>query len=218
MDDTQLEHQFAASLCTRSVFRVVRRGLSSSRRRPYGLSGTGHLSSENPTWPATWGMARYHMLHSHIPTPFISVFNNYRRALNWAGMLEQRGIDDIDILVIDTYDVPSGQLWDAHRLAVHMGFPQWRIGFHENEYLFYGSIACRRILAVIPATGRKIPIPVHLGTLTLPQSFIDTIELDGKEPLKMGLFREVYIRCGTWDSVRHEQTMHALCTLRLDTI
>jgi hypothetical protein len=34
-------------------------------------------------------------------------------------MLEQEGIQDIDIVVIDTYDVSSGQLWDAHQLATH---------------------------------------------------------------------------------------------------
>lgn len=77
-------------------------------RRPYSLDSAGGLSSENPTWPATVGMARYHLLWSHIPTPFTSVFNNYRLALNWADMLERP--EDIDIMAIDTYNVPPGQL------------------------------------------------------------------------------------------------------------
>ncbi len=115
-------------------------------------------------------------------------------------------------MVIDTYDVPSGQIWDAHQLAKHMGFPQWRTDFHENEYLFYGSIAYERILAVIPAERRKVSIPVHLGPLKLLQSFINIIESEDQEAIKRSIFREVYIRCGTWDSVRHEQTVHALCT------
>jgi hypothetical protein len=113
-------------------------------------------------------MARYHVLQSRIPTPFISVFNNYRQVLNWADMLKERGIEDIDIAVIDTSDVPPGQLWDAHQLTTHMGFQQRQVGFLENKYLFYRSIACERILAVIPAAGRKILIPVRLETLTLP--------------------------------------------------
>jgi hypothetical protein len=108
------------------------------------------------------------MLWNRIFTPFISVFNNYQRALNWAGMLEQSGIEDIDIVVIDTCDVPPGQLWDAHQLAVRLGFPQWRIDFHKNEYLFHGSIEHERVLAVLPAEGRRVSIPVHLGSLTLP--------------------------------------------------
>jgi hypothetical protein len=64
-------------------------------------------------------MARYHLLWSHIPTPFTSVFNNYRLALNWADMLERP--EDIDIMAIDTYNVPPGQLWDAHQFAIHSG-------------------------------------------------------------------------------------------------
>jgi hypothetical protein len=29
--------------------------------------------------------------------------------------------EDIDIVVIDTYNVPPGQLWDAHQFAIHSG-------------------------------------------------------------------------------------------------
>ena len=99
VDDTPLGTQFVASPCTRLTFRVVRRGLRAPNRRPCGFDHTRNISLENPTWPATLGMARHHMLRNRIPTPFTSVFNNYRRALNWAGMLEQGGIQDIDIVV-----------------------------------------------------------------------------------------------------------------------
>jgi hypothetical protein len=152
------------------------------------------------------------MLWNRIFTPFISVFNNYQRALNWAGMLEQSGIEDIDIVVIGTYDVPPGQLWNAHQLAVRLGFPQWLIDFHENEYLFHGSIEHERVLAVLPAEGRRVSIPVHLGSLTLPQSFVNTVGSEDEEVITTGISREVFIHCDTWDRVRCEQTLHALCT------
>jgi len=126
--------------------------------------------------------------------------------------------EDIDIVVIDTYNVPPGQLWDAHQLAIHFGFPQWRIDFHKNEYLFHGSIKHERILAVLPAQGRRVLIPVHLGSLTLPQSFVDNVGSEDEEAITTGIFREVYIRSGTWDHVRREQTVHALCTTHLDDV
>jgi hypothetical protein len=119
MENTPLGPQFVAYPCTRSSFRLVRQGPSAPNRRPYSLDSAGGLSSENPTWLATVGMARYHLLWSHIPTPFTSVFNNYRLALNWADMLERP--EDIDIMAINTYNVPPGQLWDAHQFAIHSG-------------------------------------------------------------------------------------------------
>ena len=133
-------------------------------------------------------------------------------------MLEQSGIGDIDIVVIDTYNVPSGKLWDAHQLAIHMGFPQWWIDFHENEYLFYGSIEHERILAVLPAEGRRISIPVHLGCLALPQSFVNAVGSEDETTITTGIFREVYTRCGTRDRVPCEQTLHALSTTRIDDV
>ena len=57
---------------------------------------------------------------------------------------------------------------------------------------------------LIPAEGRKISILVYLGSLTLPQSFIDNISSKHEEAIKTGIFREVYIHCDTWDSVRHK--------------
>ena len=161
-------------------------------------------------------MAGYHLLWEHIPTPFTSVFNNLRRALNWVQRREDRYL--LELVVVDTYNVPSGCLWDAHRMAIEFGFPPERVGYHENEYLFYGGIEQERVLGVFPAAGTPVTIPVHLGELRVPGAFIGVVGSADEEEVKTAIAYEVYSRCGYFDRVRWEQTLHALCSRRFDDL
>ena len=161
-------------------------------------------------------MARCHILWRKIHTPFISVFNRYRKALDWAEMLEQKGCAHISIVVIDTFTVPQGKLWNAHQIATDLGFLDERVRFHEHEYLFYGSIEHERILAVLPAKGPRIPVSVHLGTLTLAQLCFEAIGSQDIDAVKAYLREEICWRCGRKDEASLQQTMLALCTARWD--
>ena len=124
----------------------------------------------------------------------------------------------LNLVVIDICDLPTGRLWDAHRMAIEFGFPLSRVGFHENEYLFYGTIERERILAVFPAGGGQLTIPVHLGELRVPRAFIDVVGSADEEAVRAAIVHEVYIRCGSWDRSRCEQTLHALCRRRFDDL
>jgi len=211
-----LPEKLCANPCTSTAFRVCAISPRFSSGRPYGLDASGSIMAEDPSWPATWLMARCHLLWRKIHTPFISVFNLYRKALDWAEMLEQKGCAHIRIVVIDTYTVPQGKLWNAHQIATDLGFLDERVRFHEHEYLFYGSIERERILAVLPAKGPRIPVSVHLGTLTLPQLCFEAIGSQDIDAVKAYLREEICWRCRRRDEASLQQTMLALCTARWD--
>ena len=159
------------------------------------------------------------MLWVHTPTPFTSMFNNVRRASNWARMREQRfGMQNLGIVVIDTYNVAVESLWDAHAVALHLGFQPAQVRNHEHEYLFHDTVAAERVLAVIPAQGQPLTIPVHLGTLGLPAAFVNAIGAVNEQAVVEAIMNEVYVRCGTYDQARCEQTVHGLCIGRLDDV
>lgn len=155
-------------------------------------------------------MDRYHLTWTLTPTPFTSIFNNIDRALNWAGT--QADPLQLDLVVIDLYDVPEGQLWDAHRMALAFGLNHH---FHNQEYLFSGGIEQERILAVLPVGLGQIGILVYLGELCVPAAFIKEVGSTAEE-VKEAVAIEVYMNCGCFDLVRIEQTMHALFRRRFD--
>ena len=66
--------------------------------------------AEDPSWPAMWLMARCHLLCRKICMSFISVFNHYRKALDQAEMLEQKGCAHIYIVVIDADKAQQGKV------------------------------------------------------------------------------------------------------------
>ncbi|MCJ1348085.1 hypothetical protein MMC31_006316 [Peltigera leucophlebia] len=216
MSSELLSENYCANPCTSTVFRVCAISPQFSNGRPYGLDASGSIMADNPSWPTTRRIAQSHLLWEKVNTPFISVFNLYEKALNWAEMLERKGHAQLRIVVIDTYAVPQGKLWNAHQIATDLGFEDRRIPFHKHEYLFYGSIERERILAVLPAKGPQIHVSVHLGTLTLPQLCVEAIGSPNIDAVKAYLREEIRRRCGHRDEVLLQQTILALCTVRLD--
>ena len=156
-------------------------------------------------------MARHHLLWSTIHTPFISVFNQYRRALDCAQMLEQKGCTHLYMIVISTSGVPQGQLWNVHQIAADLEFPAERLQLHEDENLFYGSVKRDCILAVLPARGSRIPVSAHMGTLTLPQSCFEAIGSHDVDAVRVYLQEEICRRGGNSDEALLQQTVRALC-------
>ena len=211
MDSELLPETLFADPCTSTAFRVSASDPLHSCNRPYGLNACGSIIAENPSCPATWSMVRSHLLWKRIPTPFILVFNRYEKALYWATWLEQKGCTHIRIVVIDTYVMPPGKLLNAHQIATDLDFPDIRLRFHKDEYLFYGSIEREHILAVLPTNGSRTSIPVHLGTLTLPQWCFEAIESWDLDAVKAYLREENRRRCGFGDEAELRQTVLALC-------
>jgi hypothetical protein len=199
-----------------TAFRVCVINPQSSTDRPYGPNAYGSIVAEAPSWPATWYMARRHLVWGNIRTPFISIFDQYRRALNWAQMLEQKGCICLHIVVIDIYQVPQGHMWDAHQIAKELGFPDDRLRFDENEYLCHGSIKCDRVLAIVPAMGPRIRVPVHMGEITLARSCLEAIGSQDIDTVKTFFREQLQWRCGSRDEILLQQIVHALCTSRWD--
>lgn len=214
MSSELLPKSLCANPCTSTAFRVCVINPQFSSRRPYGLDASGSFMAENPSWPVTWLAARCHLLWEKIHPPFISVFNQYRKALDRAEWLEQKGYAHIHVVLIDAYTVPQGNLWNAHQIATDLGFPDERLRFYEHEYLFYGSIERERILAVLPAKGPRTSMSVHLGTLALPQLCFEAIGSKDIDAMKAYLREEIRRRCGCRDETSLQQTMLALCTAR----
>ena len=114
------------------------------------------------------------------------------------------------------YKVPQGQVWDAHRIAQDLGFPDDRLRFHENEYLFHGSIKRELILAIVPAMGPRILVPVHMGEITLARSCFEAIGSQDIDAVKAFLREQFQRRHGSRDEVLLQQTVRALCTVCWD--
>jgi hypothetical protein len=78
----------------------------------------------------------------------------------------------LDLVVIHLYNVPDGQLRDAHSMAIAFGLNPHH---YDQEYLFCGVIEQERNLVIFPVGVEKIRIPVHLGELCVPAAFIARI-------------------------------------------
>ena len=178
------------------------------------LTSSGRFLAEGAGRPATYGIALRHLQWRHVPTPFVSAFASYERALQWAGFLQRQGHREVYIVVIDNYAVTNGHLWDANSIARSLGFVGRQLQYHKNEYLFLNTVPAERILAVIPAKGVLFRLNVHLGKLTLPQSYLSMLPSITVEAIRQDLAEEIYRRHGTCDEVRLLQTIQALCTER----
>jgi hypothetical protein len=64
--------------------------------------------------------------------------------------------------------------------------------------------------------GVQVRLNVHLGKLTLPESYLRMLPSRTGKALKQDLTEEIYRRHGVWDEVRLLQTINALCTERRD--
>lgn len=171
------------------------------------LAQTKNIIPRGAGLAPTFNRARSHLSWVHVPTPFSSVYNEYRLALRKAGQLQINGVQDVYIVVIDMYTVQDGELLNAFAIGKAAGFtsrhtnPRMRLENHRGEYLFYGGISVERILAVIPATGVPRYLNVHLGILTVPLTCLQIIGTEeGDEAvwrLKTG--RGLLLRHQEWD-------------------
>jgi hypothetical protein len=132
------------------------------------MNRLGGIMPERLTRRPTAGMAWQHLTWARTPTSFMSVFSNIDRALNWAGT--QVDPMQLDLVGIDLYNLPNGQLWNAHLMALAFGLNPYH---HDQECLFHGVIEQDRILAVLPIGVGQIRILLHLGEICMPRALIE---------------------------------------------
>jgi hypothetical protein len=123
----------------------------------------------------------------------------------------QAGFQQFDLVVIDTCNVPSDQLWDAHAIATYLGLPDWtvvkRISLRQTNQATENT-------SNFSARRGQVMIPVHLSKLRVPQAFINMISSANKSLVRATIINEVDTRHRSHDRVRCEQTLHALCSAR----
>ena len=187
MDDEVLPERLQVTSCANIAFRVCVINPQSSTDRPYGLNADGSIVAENPLEPATWYVARRHLVWGNVRTPFISIFDQYQRASDWAQMLEHKGCTHLQFVMIDMCKVARRKMWDAHQIAKELSFPDDRLRFHENEYLCHRSIERECTLAIMPAMGPRIRFPIHAGEMEVARSCLEAVGSPNIDAVKIFL-------------------------------
>lgn len=211
MNNELLYENLCEDSCINITFRICAIHSQLSCACSYDLDIKGFITTKNPLWSAMWLMTRYHLTWRKIFTPFISVFDRYRKALDWAQMLKQKECVDIHIVIINICLMPQERLWNAHQIVINLKFSNDRVRFHEHEYFFYEFIERERIFAILSAKGPRISTSMHMSTLTLSQSCFEVIGSQNLNILKNYLRKEIHRRCDNSDEVSLQQAMRALC-------
>ena len=136
------------------MYRVVPRTSSPLPGRSYGVPQQD-LTPRDPIYPPRLKTAQDHLLWKQKPTSFISLFNSEERELRWAAILEKRDLANLDLVVIDTLNMPRGSLHDAGKLARLLGFPQFRVNCSKGEYVWTGEIGSEYVCSRVPILRSK---------------------------------------------------------------
>ena len=97
MENELLYENLCEDSCINLIFRICAIHFQFSSVRSYDLNVKKFITTENTLWPKTWLMTRYHLTWRKISTSFISIFDRYWKALDWAQMLKQKECVDIHI-------------------------------------------------------------------------------------------------------------------------
>lgn len=105
-------------------FRVVASGGNERFRNPLG--------PRNPQTDATSLVPRDHLTWRMAPSPFVSLWMSWHRAVQWAEKRAERGATDIHIVAVWIHDQV---VYDAHKAAMTFQLP---LQFHKNEVIIVG--------------------------------------------------------------------------------
>ncbi|KAF2176963.1 hypothetical protein K469DRAFT_721144, partial [Zopfia rhizophila CBS 207.26] len=122
-----------------------------------------------------------HLSWTRRPTPFLSFFSNWDKALAKRRQLLERGANGIVIIAIWAKDLQN--VYGAYDIALGLGFTEnnqdrrRRLGNHFEEYLVAGGIHADdyRILATFygdgPERSVSLSIPGLQAEVTVPSDF-----------------------------------------------
>ncbi|XXH01653.1 hypothetical protein Hte_008013 [Hypoxylon texense] len=95
----------------------------------------------------------------HEPTPFISFFASWERALRWRDwLIQRRGARDVVIIAVWLRGKP--EIYDGRAVAAALGYEENRLKYHAEEFILRGGIDApdNRILAILPGNGPLVKI------------------------------------------------------------
>ena len=149
------------------AFRVE--GKAPSQHRTYKFGG---LLPRNPKVSPTLRHAHHHMTWHHEETLYVSVWNNWRRAVTWARYLvDKKGYTNVVIIAIDLEAARWTRIINALALSKALGYLPKHQQYHEGEWLLEGGVDQTQysVLAMIPCGRTLVDVPVHLGMVSLPK-------------------------------------------------
>ncbi|KAK0303174.1 hypothetical protein LTR82_017628 [Friedmanniomyces endolithicus] len=114
---------------------------------------------------------------------------------------ELKGV--IDALSIASATNQPNLQWYGYHGGRLLGFPK--------EYLIPNGIPEEAVVAWIPAKGRPFDIPIHLGTMEIPEALV--VDAGGSRDFKIWNWAEdeIYTRTGVRSLQMVQRLMRALC-------
>lgn len=100
-------------------------------------------------------------------------------------------------------DLPSLHFY-GNRSRRLQGFPK--------EYLLLHGIHLESVVALIPAFGESVEIPVHLGVLQVPEELVRELQQATGDELRGWVRQETYFRTGVFDDCLVQRLIRSMCT------
>jgi hypothetical protein len=100
-------------------------------------------------------------------------------------------------------DLPSLQFY-GNRSGRLQGFPK--------EYLLLHGIHLESIVALMPASGGSVKIPVHLGVLQVPEGLVRELQQATGDALQGWVRQETYLRTGVSNDFLVQRSIRSMCT------
>ncbi|KAJ5478640.1 hypothetical protein N7530_004149 [Penicillium desertorum] len=120
-----------------------------------------------------------HLSWKKLPTPFVSFFSTWARAMRWREWLEENHHTDIKVVALWARDM--GHVYKAMTVALSLGYSDTgsdnrrNLRNHEDEYLIGSGVDEDRILAVFRGGGdlRAITFdgPFYKTTTSVPSEY-----------------------------------------------
>ncbi|KJZ69299.1 hypothetical protein HIM_11312 [Hirsutella minnesotensis 3608] len=168
----------------------------------------------------SWESLDAHLSWTREPTPFLSFFRSWDRAMIWRQHLIERGGTNIIILAVWLEGKP--RIYDAHAIARMLDYevgsadPRRRLEHHEEEILLHGAIFSNeyRILACFKGDNLEIRhfmlrFPVNPAVTHFARFSADALLPPTSDPLEW-LKDEMVSLTGVMDHVKLCVLLHAV--------
>ncbi|KAJ5271832.1 hypothetical protein N7524_005101 [Penicillium chrysogenum] len=165
-----------------------------------------------------------HLSWKKVPTPFVSFFGTWTRAMRWREWLERNHHTDIKVVALWARDM--GHVYNAMTVALGLGYSDTgsdnrrKLRNHEDEYLVDAGVDEDRILAVFRGGGdlRAITFigPFYKVTTSVPSEYFLAQE---SNPLK-ALGEVIFMNTGVYDDLWRDQLVKSIsnftCPMQID--
>ncbi|KAK4074645.1 hypothetical protein Purlil1_12901 [Purpureocillium lilacinum] len=185
--------------------------------------GADGMVPRNTDLGISWEGFDTHLSWTREPTPFLSFFRSWDKAMVWRQHLIERG--GANVMILALWLEGKSRIYDAYAIAQGLGYqfrspdPRRRLEHHEEEILLHGSIVTDeyRIMACFKGDNLEIrhfmlPFPVNPAVFHPCRFPADTL-LSTNDPLEW-LEDEMVSLTGVMDQVKLCVLLHAVAGIR----